>query len=201
MELKQRFFEEYALKAAVDQMAEEYRAKGYEVEKEADLGTAKADLVARQGDELLIFGFKGQEPEPSKGVALRQLRHYVVDHPNAKLKLVLVKPPHPTTVQIDGLQRVLYGLCSDSNQTAPLNHIASSWQLEQINDVVLENVQVMATGIEVKGTATALYLLFPKDDELAEMGYPFPVSFHLSLDQNLEIVSVQNFSIDVSDFA
>jgi hypothetical protein len=66
--------------------------------------------------------------------------------------------------------------------------------------VVLENVQVMTTGVEVEGTATALYLLQPKDDELTELSYPFPLTFHLALNQNLEIVSVQNFSIDVSDF-
>jgi REase_AHJR-like len=200
MELKQRFFEEYALKAAVDQMAEEYRAKGYEVEKEAHLGTARADLIARHGEDLLIFEFKGYEADPDKGVALKQLRNYVGHHPNARLKLVLVKPPQHTTVQIDGLQRILYDLCSDPERVRGLSQVAPNWRLDEINDVALEDVQITSVGVEVKGSATALYTLQLAMDDSTELTYPFPVAFHLALDPRLEMGAVQSFSVDVADF-
>ena len=44
--------------AAVEQLSETLRGQGYQVESQAPLGDAKADLIARKGDTVLVYEVK-----------------------------------------------------------------------------------------------------------------------------------------------
>ncbi|WP_338876517.1 hypothetical protein WBJ53_12795 [Spirosoma sp. SC4-14] len=57
MEIKQQYLQNYLHDIAIDQLMDDYRAKGYQVVREEKVGDYRADLVAKKSDSFpLSFG-------------------------------------------------------------------------------------------------------------------------------------------------
>ena len=110
MDIRKDIFQKYLEKAAIEQIASEYRQKGYKVvtkTKAKDLG---ADLIVQKGKETIVFEFKAGKWTEKKRQAVRQLRNRAVHDLDAKFKLVLVNLPEEPDIEIQNLERVFFGI-------------------------------------------------------------------------------------------
>src|SRR5689334_18762303 len=86
--------------AAIEQLAEDAKAKGLEVSTNTKVGRFRADLIARKDDVVIVYEVK----EPGWGKEdteqLNQFRRYVSEKIHGRFNLVLVTPPLNRTIDV-----------------------------------------------------------------------------------------------------
>jgi hypothetical protein len=113
MRLEQQYLSKAWTQAAMEQVAHEYKAKGYRVTRDERLGRHHADLVARKGREQVIIEFKYGPWSREQHKSALALRKRIQQMPDSSFRVVLVSPPSPAHVEVDGLAEVLAALCEE----------------------------------------------------------------------------------------
>jgi Holliday junction resolvase len=188
MEIKKEYLQKYIHSVAIDQLADEYRSKGYKVLKEELVGKYKADMIAVKGDETLVFEVKAGKLTPEKKAAIRGLADYIRDKGNYKFLVVLATPPREKKLEVANIEELLFQYVID-NMPYELDELSTHSRPEQIDDVEIDEINVNKDGsILVKGNAViSLELQFGSDsDQHSGMGHKmydsFPLSFEISLE-------------------
>ena len=55
MQIEKKYLLPYYEKAAIEQVAEQYKSKGYYVKKEARIGNYRVDLLAEKDEEKIVI--------------------------------------------------------------------------------------------------------------------------------------------------
>jgi len=191
--------------AAIEQVASDYQEAGYEVAREARLGDLMTDLMAKKGDELIVFEFKPGEWNEAKRQAVRRLRNYVVHRLGAQFRLILVNPPGEVSIEVEGLEEalveLLYEYCASE-----LSELATHTYIDHISDIEFDKVVVRKDEIELLGSAIAsLTLQYGSNGDLRRgdglrSAESFSFTFHVLLDQDLEVKDILSFDLDTSDY-
>jgi len=203
MEISTEILRRHMADAAVEQLAADYRERGYHVvpggNGAADGGV---DLVVERGDEKIYFQVKSSPTLPAEKELLRRVRRYVANQPNAQFRVVLVRPPEQPSIEIQDFERVLLELCLARIDDLEVSELASGAIPQEVTDVDFDLVEVSRDGIEVQGTALASFELEyggAGDDGLTAYD-SYPLSFHLRMNHNLEVDEVEALKTDVSSF-
>lgn len=78
MEIKQQYLNKYLPSIAIDQIADEYREKGYQVSLEEEIGKKyRADLVARNDKDTIVIEVKSGQMSPERRKEIAELANYV----------------------------------------------------------------------------------------------------------------------------
>lgn len=189
--------------AAAEQLTAEYQSKGYVVEAEAALNGLRADLVARRGDEVIVFEIKAGRWSEGTVQQVSHLRDYVANEIGGHFRLVLVGLPEPVEIEIEKVRQILEdyaGTVVDDQLAGEASHFHTL----DVEDVEYETLRWRDDSLEVKGSAVlSLVLQYGSDGDVArddglEVGASYPLRFHISLvfvEGHLEPGEVYQFEI------
>jgi Holliday junction resolvase len=201
VEIRPEILDPYLAKAAVDQLAADYSQRGFKVERDVRLGDTRADLIAKKGDELIVFEVKSGKWTPEEREAVKRLRNQAV-HDRGRFVLVLAQQPSGKLVEIEGLEDLLTEIVADRCQSE-LSELSTHTRIVGVTDVDLASVTIGTETIEVRGSASVeLELQYGSDSDLErEQGFTsyevVPLEFHLTLDLNRELREVLNLRLDL----
>ncbi len=203
MEIRKGHYAKYLHDIAIDQIAEDYREKGYTVNKEVPLGTYHADLVATKENQNIVVEVKTGKLTPERKKKITELADYVNELGNYQFKVAIAKLPKDKELKIDNLEHVLFDYLS-KNVPAELNGL-SKQTLDKITDIFLNKLVVSNNAILVEGSGIiAVKLDLVSDNQTAfttDENIPFDFEAHLSNHQgNLMVSKFTHLEIDTSLF-
>lgn len=201
MEISAEILRRHLADATVEQLAADYRQRGYDVVAGGNGANPGVDLVVQRGREKIYFQLKSSPGSPGDKEHLKAVRRHVAKEPNAQLRLVLVRPPDQPSIEIQDFERLLFELCLERMDRLAVSELAAVVVPQEVTDVDFDLVEVTRNGIEVRGSALAGFdLEYGGGGDGVTTCDSYPLSFHLRLSHALEVVEVEEFSTDISSF-
>ena len=212
MDIKPQYVQPYLHDIAINQLTDDYKAKGYQVSKEEKIGKSRADLVARKGEEVIVIEVIAGQFTTSKRNQVAGLGDYVRSHTNYKFVVVLANPPRAKKINISDLDQLLQAYLIENFSSKHLsNDLFADVRVIAVTDVTLnEFIQTEAGNEAVKGTALvelewkyATDLVDPSTQDGITHGEMFPCVFDIILaytpDNSFSLLTVNELLIDTSD--
>jgi len=204
MDIKKSILLKYMAKAATEQIASEYQARGYEVIDESKMPDIGADLIVKNDKETIVFEIKSGDWNDEKRQAVKKIRNRALHELGAKFKLVLVNVPAQPSIEIEGLEDIFFDLlpeyCADK-----LSSLATHTWIDEISDIEIEMLDIQKDEMEVQGTAVVSFGLqyasdgdFDRGDGIRTSG-SFPLHFHVLLDRDLHVKTVHSLELDIAE--
>lgn len=195
MEIKETYIRKYWEKIVADQLADDLKQKGYQVEKDKKVENLSFDLYATKGDEHIIYEIK--QGRFSK-TSIERLQHYAKEH-SARLQLVISNYADTLpTINIDFFPSLL---CDFMNTNHPHNEIAYSDTVEDISDISYTMLQMDESEMTLKGNAMCDMEIHMDNEGDIDFDMSFPMSFEvqLILQNGRWIIDESNSEINVDD--
>ncbi|MFN8298324.1 MAG: hypothetical protein U0T75_04395 [Chitinophagales bacterium] len=209
MEIKKKYLGKYLHDIAIDQIAEEYFQKGYQVNKEERLGKFQADLVARKGEEQIVIEVKAGKMTPDRKQKIAGLADYIRALGNYKFLVVIATPPKEKKLEIEDIDTLITNYIHYELPTE-LDALSTHTRPDEVFDIDIDEINISGENIFVKGDGVvSVELQFGSDvDQDKGDGFKsydnFPFDFEITLAYNskkeLEIVEVDKFDIDTSSY-
>lgn len=199
MKIRDGILMSHFIEAAIEQIASDYQENGYEVVREARLDDHVADLVAKKGEELIVFEFKSAGWSEAKIESVRQLRNHAVHKFGADFRLVLVNLPKEISIEVENLEQVLFDLVID--EASLYDELATHIEIDDVSDIEFDQIIVRKDDIELQGSAVvSLTLQFGSDSDFKRgiglrSSDSFPLDFHILLDRDFEVIEVLKLNL------
>jgi|GEM_PF-1464997 Holliday junction resolvase len=177
------------------------QAQGYRVEENAKVGDCKADLVARKGDETIVFEFKS-----TGGSTRRNGENQLLSYAKRRgygYRLIIVNTPERIEVEIEDLENTLHEYLVNSEFPSELYDVASTAFINDVVDLEIISLHVGKDEIRVKGHGTIEVTLEyggGEDRDGVTSTDEFPLDFDVSMDHDLNITSAGEIRVDTSSF-
>jgi len=193
---------DYLEAAKVEELAEELRNNGYQVETEARVGDQVFDLLAERGSQRVVFEVKARSRLPETTDEVARLRAAAQRAGVAEFRLVVVNPPHEVEVTIEGLDAELTRYFLEE-LPGGLDEITSATRVEGVSDVEVQSVDVRHSGIHVRGRAS-LDVELNYGGGMARDGLTggdsFPFTFDVDLGPDLTLIRVNEVDVNLGGF-
>jgi len=209
MEIKKKFLDKYLHNIAIEQIAEEYLQKGYEVSKENQIGKYQADIIAKKGDETIVIEIKSGKMTPDKKETITQLGNYIHTQSNYKFIVVIATPPKEKKLEIINIDELLSSYFIEEFPEE-LNELSTHTMMDEISDIDIDEIRIDGKSIFIKGDGVvSVELQYGSDSDQTsgdgnETSDNFPFEFELTLeyDKNhkLKITDVDKLIVDTSSF-
>lgn len=201
MEIEKSILLRYYEQATIEQLASEYKQKGYEVFNNYQSKQYHFDLVAQKDDDLIVFEIKAGLWEKDRRKEVQQLRNFAIHELGAKFKLVLVSLPEEPEIQIEELEAKFSDLLADQF-IDELSKMATHFWVDAVSDIKFDELSIRKSELEIKGIGTiSVEFQYGSDSDYEEdngMRWTdsFEFDFHLLLDRDLEIKEVYELKIN-----
>lgn len=193
-----RKYPKYLHDIAVDQLVEDYEAKGYQVSKEYPIGNYRADLFAKKNGESIVFEVKVGKLDTKKRERLKVISEYVKEK-DYKFKIVIANTPREKKINVPDIKSI-FDTYFQKSSLYQLSHLAKKVRYKSVNYIeVNEAIFNDETDIRLNGTGNI-------EIELTDtQTYPevFPFEFDLILTNvksKLAIKDMVHLEFDTSDF-
>jgi Holliday junction resolvase-like predicted endonuclease len=187
-------------RAAAEELASKLTSGGWEVQREAQFGALRVDLVARRGEEVVFYEFKLAGASANDGWA-RQLLSYqkLARQHGAAFRLVMVRPPRQMDLEIDGVESMLFEFLVQ-HPPSEVSDIAGHTLIDEVVGVDLVSVRISRTIADISGDASlAVTLQTGAGENIGSEIFPFAFSAKLDLlAQRADDVHV--FQVDTSSW-
>jgi Predicted pPIWI-associating nuclease len=184
--------------AAIDQVAKDLEAAGYQVSRNDRLGAYRADLVARKNSEIIVYEFKVGSWNTGRAREAAALRKHVVHALGAQFKLVVVTPPRDKIIEVEDIEQLLLDTILE-NLPSELDQLSSHTRIEAVSDVNISSVAIGRSGTSVEGEGmVSVTLEWGSGDDRVEMVESFPFDFHIILGPQESVKDLISLAVDVS---
>jgi hypothetical protein len=188
----------YLESARIDQLASDLKQKGYAVQMECQSGDVRYDLVASRGQERIVFEVRALSQMTGSSRQIQELRKRAFDEGFTEFRLVVVAPPHETSVFIPGLNRILADYMRDC-VPQPLLDVASNVRIMNVSNLGVDAINVTTEGTDVSGKGVVEVALEYGGSRDSETGVDdFPFRFHMLLDHDLRLREMYALEPDLS---
>jgi len=197
--------ERYLEQAKIDEIREEWEARGYKSTGQKELDGVTVDLVMRRGDETVVFEVRTAKSLARSRKAAAKLGELAANHPNTTFHLVVANPPREKEIRIDGLEGAIFQHILE-NTPPELDELSSHTSVESLDDIEVWGVQIHPGRIQARGSGVvSVRLQYGSDAELegadgAVSHEAFPLEFAVTLDPDLGITDVGLLKVDTSSF-
>ena len=203
MDIRRHYLQPYLHDIAVNQLADDYKTKGYTVSKEEHIGGRhRADLIARKDNEVIVVEVKTGRMTPEKRIQLTQLADYVRQQTNHKFLVVIANPGKEKKIEIPAIDRLLLDYFRHAGKRR-LDGLPDDATPTDVSEVNIDEVLMNETGtMTLKGTGTMIVehpatkndaLHTVEEDELL---FGFDLTLNHDVTGSLTIEQVNNLSID-----
>lgn len=209
MEIKNKFLQKYLHLIAIDQIADEYKSKGYEILKEEMFEDFQVDLVAKKQEEIIFIEVKTKNLSREKKQSIIKIGNYVRQRKNFKFLVIIATPPKEKKLSIDNIENELFNWFSDDIPDE-LSSLATHISIDEIIDIDIDEINISDRYIFVKGDGVVKVLLQygSHGDQLRDDGVKLYDSFSFDFDITMEylkndgfkIIEVNNLDVDTSSF-
>ncbi|MBU1383537.1 MAG: hypothetical protein KKG14_14780 [Alphaproteobacteria bacterium] len=186
-------------RAAAEQLRDQLTADGYAVSMEEAFGDGRADLIARKGDQTIVFEVKvpgqGRNDGWARSVAALQSE---ARRQAAEFRLVVVRPPRVTHVEVAGLDDLLLETWT-RNLPADLDGVAATTLVEEISEIVVDSL-ILRDGIARIEASGEVGVRFLAGDGEAFSSEAFPFRVRAQLDVATNAMEVEDASFDLSSW-
>lgn len=183
---------------AVDQLVEDYEAKGYTVSKEYPIGSYHADLFAKKNGESIVFEVKVGKLNTKKRKKLRAISEYVKEK-DYKFKIIIANTPREKKINVPDIKSI-FDTYFQQTSLDKLSHLAKEIKYKSVNYIEVDEADFNdETDIRLNGTGNI-------EIELIDIqSYPevFPFEFDLILTNvkgKLALKNMMHLEFDTSDF-
>jgi Holliday junction resolvase len=203
MKIKDKYIQKYLYDIVRDQVADDYRERGYDVLKETPLGRFIADLVAQKGDETTVIEIKVGKMTPELRQNIASLADYVKSLGNYNFRLVLANPFQNKKLEIDEIENILAAYFT-KHIPEELATLSPHAELKSISDVSVDEIDVKDNGIHVTGDGLFQIAIpsEPKNEHYYTACVPFDFKILLNYHERgkLQLDIVDQLNIDTSFF-
>lgn len=193
---------QYIEMAKTEELASEYKTKGYEVFVSPFDNEPKYDLIAMKGGRKLAIEVVARSKLRQESKKIGQLRQKARKEGFDRFRLAVVSPPREIPVEVEGLQQKVFNYLV-ANTPDKLTELSSHVRVKSLTQVDVDSISITGRGIRVAGNGVVVVEL--EDDDQIEDGFDgdiedFPLSFDVELDHNLRIKAVHDIAADTSSF-
>lgn len=205
MKIDKKYLRKYYHSAAVDQLCNQYKKRGYEVTVEERIGNYRVDMVARKGDSMLFFEVKTGDVRSETKARIKEMGKYLKEeYPNSRFLLVAFRYPDEDTIIIDNIENILYNFLVGYGIPSDLDELSTHTVIEDIEDVLIYKVEITkdAISFECEGRI-GVQLNYDNDDSDASFNMSFPFTLRGVLEYHngdLVMVGLDVFEADTSEF-
>lgn len=185
MQIRPQYLQKYIHDIALDQLYADYQAKGYDVSKDEKIGLYEADMVAKKGEEVIVFEVKAGKMSPEYRAKIVGLGDFVRAHKNHKFLVVVATPPKPKKIDIPSLDEILYNyLVNDFPDE--LDSLSTQTRIESVVDSTVDELAILEEGgFMAKGNGTVeVELQYGPTNDASLSDDSFPFTFEIKLKQN-----------------
>lgn len=207
MEIRKKYLEKYLYDIAIEQIADDYKSKGYLVTKENKIGEFQADLIAKKGNDQIVIEVKAGKMTPNKKKRIVEFADYLRNNGGYRFLVVVATPPKEKKLEIDNIEMLITDQIN-SNFPSELDELSSHTRLDEICEIDIDEINISDKTIKVKGDGViSVELQFGSDgDQVRDDGLisyeKFPFDFSITLSYNskkeLEIIEVDKLEFDTS---
>jgi REase_AHJR-like len=203
MNIKAHILQKYLHDIAIDQISEEYRKKGYTTTTNELLDNQyRTDLIARKGDETIVFEVRSDNVSPERKQEALKLIDYLRKHTNYKFHAVFASPPKDKNLEITEIKDLMSKHIQE-NFPKELASLFDHSKFEKILRMDIDKISIEGNNIFVSGDGV-IELEF-KFDSVAEKGsdnflFQYEITLGYDASKKLKIVHVDKLEFDKSSY-
>lgn len=188
MQIEQKYIVKYFHRIATDQIADQYIARGYNVRKEASIGSFRADLLAEKNDEKIIIEVKTHKLRSESKKRLTEIADYVNSLGQYKFVVAIALPPKEKKIEFSEIETLLTEEFT-SNLPDELDTLSTHTTISSVRDIVISSVAIREDSIECVGSGIVdVDLQYGSDgDQTRGDGFETHESFSFEFDALFEI--------------
>jgi len=200
MNIRKHTLQKYLRSIAIDQLTEDYEAKGYEVFRDYPIGEGfMADLLARKNGEGIVFEVKSPKTPASKLEKFGALNKFTNDN-DYRLQLVVAGPPVEKDINFPEVETLL----DHHFKNDELRKIAKIAKVtyERIDFVEISELHFRETGeIQIIGYGD-MEVELDFGDEISPDVFPFKFDIVIAYnnDNKLEIKEMHQMEFNTYDY-
>ncbi|MGI8912600.1 MAG: hypothetical protein ACR2JY_02225 [Chloroflexota bacterium] len=192
---------QYVELAKTEEVADQLRRQGYQVEIEGTRHQYPFDLVATKGEERLAVEVKVLSELRGHAPELQALRRRALREGFTEFRLVVASPPHEKDVTVEHLDGALYEYLVDHIPSS-VSALASETRIESVSYLDIDGIRVTLEGTEVEGSGVvAVTQGYGGSRDGVETSDSFPFRFRVLLDRDVHLKQVYQLDVDVSSLS
>lgn len=194
-------------KSAIEQIADDYRDKGYDVKTDVRVGPYRVDIAAYKGEEVVYVEVKTQQENPDAKRRIKEMVEYFKTVPYAKFLVMVSRFPEPKKIEFDEIDAVL---CEYFTLEFPsdLDALSTHTRIDKVYGVIIDEIRIIEGDFKIvcKGMV-GVTLQYGSDsdqepgDEPMYMAFPFKFKGTISYDgKNYSVEDCDELEIDTDAF-
>jgi hypothetical protein len=206
MRRRDNFLARYYERATIDQLVEEYKGKGYFVQREVRLGNFRIDLTAEKDGQKLLFEVTRGRQDAMSRKRIEGIEEMIRNLPNTRLIIVPARYEEEKEIEFNGIETVLQDYFLEVIPDE-LDELSTHTRIEGVDSVVVDAIKIYGQDIIVKCSGqVSVSLQYGSDSE--QDGRPSPMmSFPFELEGTVswksdgyEVSEVDNLRVDTGEF-
>ena len=128
-------------KSALEQMADDYRDKGYTIKTDVRVGPYRVDLAASKGEETVYIEMKTHSENSDAKRRIKAMVEFFKTIPNAKFIVAISRYPEPKNIEFDDIESVLtehFTLEFPSD----LDALSTHTRIDEVHGVTISEVKI-----------------------------------------------------------
>ena len=194
-------------KATIEQIADDYRAKGYSVKTDANVGPYRVDIVASKDEERIIIEVKTGRENSEAIRRIKEMTDYFKSIPYAKFLVVVSRFPEPKSIVFDEIEAVLYDYFI-LDFPSDLDALSTHTRVDDVYSVSIKEVVIQGGDLVINCSGMiGVTLQYGSDTEQepeeAPMKMSFPFKFKGTIRYNgdgYEVTECDDLKIDTDAF-
>ena len=127
-------------KAAIEQIADDYREKGYAVKTDVKVGEFRVDIAASKNGLTSYIEVKTGKENPDAKRRIKAMADYFKTIPDAKFLLIVSRYPEPKKIVFNDIEQVLYDFFIESH--TDLDSLSTHTRVNDISDVSIDEIRI-----------------------------------------------------------
>ena len=129
-------------KSTLEQIADDYREKGYTIKRGERVGPYKEDLSATKGDEAIYIELKTHSENPEATRRIKAMVDYFKKYePNAKFIVAISRIPEFKEIKFDEIETVLSDFFT-MNVPSDLDILSSHTRIDEVHEVNINAISI-----------------------------------------------------------
>lgn len=205
MKIDRQYLKKYYHSAAVDQLCEQYKRRGYKVTVEERVGDYRVDMVARKDNTIIFFEVKTGDVRAETKSRIKQQASFLKEkYPGSKFFLIAVRYPEEDTIVIDNIEEIVYDYLVGSGIPSDLDELSTHTTIEDVESISINSIEISNDNILIECEGRICVQLDydnRESDTSFYMSFPFTMKGELEYnDGKLEMVDMTEFEADTSEF-
>lgn len=186
-------------KSTLEQIADDYREKGYTIKRGVRVGPYKVDLSARKDDEAIYIELKTHSENPEAKRRIKALMDYFKkNEPNAKFIVAISRIPELKEIKFDEIETILSDFFT-INVPPDLDILSTHTRIDEVHQVNINAISIQQGNFYITCNGMVDVSLQYGSDSEQEIGdepirISFPFKFKGRIRYNGQDYSVEEYN-------